>query len=226
MRGSIIAALLVLASVCCDRGLAQATFQFRNYVRSISGSAFDKPVFDASGNRLFGTNYVAMLYGGPIADSLVPAVDLSTFQTAAPVPFTYAPDGQTGYFLYEGPLPGDHYVAIPSIPPAGGGWLQVRAWDLRVAATYEEAEAMGVGGYGQSTVFFGVGGTGPVPNPTPPSLLFGMESFTLVPEPAPWLLLSLFLLGLVAFRRERIRVSGFGARGRRLCRLQSCWWNQ
>jgi|GEM_PF-2665728 hypothetical protein len=180
-------------------GPYNATFALRNY----AGTNFDRPVFDAAGNRLFGSNFVAMLYGGLEADSLVPAVRWGTSEVAPPVPFTYTPNGQSGYFLYSDPGTGVSYVAMPTFEAGAFGWLQVRAWDLRVAPTYEEAVALGTG-YGHSALFRGVGGTGPIPNPVPPSLLFGLESFSLVPEPSTGLLLVVgVFLGRLVWRSRR-----------------------
>src|SRR5262245_44973537 len=98
-------------------GFAQATFIFSNYG---PGVGLDAPIFDAKGNRLSGTNYASVLYGGPMPGSLEPArvggLDMP------PVPFTYMPDGQSGYFGVGGE------VVIWTVPPSGYAWLQVRAW--------------------------------------------------------------------------------------------------
>jgi hypothetical protein len=201
MKIPVMPVLCVLVLAAADESPAQSTFFFRNYRQSISGQAFDKPVFDASGNRLFGTNYVAMLYGGISADALVPAVDAASWQTMAPVPFTNTFHGQAGYFAYHGGYLDS--VMILTVPPAGPSWLQVRAWDLRVAPTYEAAVALGVGGYGQSTIFYYFGGTPPQPNPIIPSPLVGLESFSLVPEPSVGILFLLGLAGVLVARRSR-----------------------
>ena len=44
-----------------DSALSQSSFAFRNYN---PGVGLDAPMFDEGGNRLFGTNYLAILYGG------------------------------------------------------------------------------------------------------------------------------------------------------------------
>ena len=165
---------------------AQSTFDFVNYVPGV----LDAPVFDASGNRLAGSNYVAMLYGGPIVDSLTPAKDYPSRQIMVPTPFSLMPFGQSGYFDY------DRLVAIFTVSPMGFAWLQVRAWDARLGASYETVAALGIGGYGESTVFHALGGDPGGGVPTLPGLLIGLESFSLravVPEPNPTLL---FFLGL------------------------------
>jgi hypothetical protein len=60
--------LFLIAGLAVDSALAQADFIFNKYS---PGVGLDAPVYDADGNRLFGTNYVAELYGGITADSMV-----------------------------------------------------------------------------------------------------------------------------------------------------------
>lgn len=99
------------------------------------------------------------------------------------VPFLTA-----GYFAS-----GSGSLSVISVPPAGWAWLQVRAWDARLGITYEEVAGLGIGGYGESPLFYQQGG-----NPfdllgTPPRLI-GLQSFSLrpvVPEPSTWALLAL-----------------------------------
>src|SRR5688572_21903575 len=76
-----------------ESAYAQATFIFNNYFPSVGINA---PVFDAEGNRLVGTDYVAILYGGPTQDSLSPALLVN--RPMDPIPFTYMPMGEGGYF--------------------------------------------------------------------------------------------------------------------------------
>jgi hypothetical protein len=178
-----------MTAVICQ---AQSTFHFDNW------NDVDAPVFDSAGNRLSGTDYVAMLYGGPTGDSLAPAtIEYSSTQVMSPVPFTFP---LPGYFDRSG------WVGIPTVPGGGTARLQVRAWDARLGASYEDVVALGLGGYGESGVFQGVGGD---PNatgvPIPPAPLYGLQSFSLrpvIPEPSAALLL---LLGLpwLFFRPRR-----------------------
>jgi hypothetical protein len=157
----------------------QATFIFNNYTASAD---LDAPVFDAGGIRLFGTNYVAELYGGVTMDSLVLAQAGSA--SMEPVPFTRIRDDQTGYFAHVG------FVHFLNVPSGGFAWLQVRAWDLRLGETYEEVANRGLGGYGQSALFYTYGGDLGAEG-RPPQPLRGLQSFSLVPEPSTWALLVL-----------------------------------
>lgn len=84
-------------------------------------------------------------------------------------------------------------VQINTVPPRGWAWLQVRAWDARLGATYEDVEALDVGGYGESRLFYAQGGS-QLGLPTLPGPLIGLQSFSVravVPEPTTWALLAL-----------------------------------
>ena len=165
---------------------AQSSFVFVNYANGL----IDAPVFDAHGNRLLGSSYAAMLYGGPTIDSLQPAWDEVVFHNMAPVPFTFTPNGLNGYFDDSG------YVQIGNVAPGLLAWLQVRAWDTRLGATYEEVAALGIGGYGASNSFQESGGDPNAGVPTLPEFLSGLQSFSLlpvIPEPSS---ASLMLVGL------------------------------
>jgi hypothetical protein len=184
-----LAALLVANS-----SFAQSTFGFVNYIQGV----LDAPVFDSNGNRLAGTDYVAMLYGGPTVDSLQRAWDEVNFHEMAPVPFTYVPSGMAGYFRYVG------YVQIGGVIGGDVAWLQVRAWDSRLGATYENVVALGIGGYGESNLFQRQGGGAGV-TPSPPEPLIGLQSFSLlpiIPEPSAANLLLLSFGVLFRWRRR------------------------
>lgn len=60
-------------------------------------------------------------------------------------------------------------------------WLQVRVWGVRVAPTYELAVARGIGGYGESALFYAQGTPGPLCGGAPclPGSLIGLQSFRL-----------------------------------------------
>jgi hypothetical protein len=179
LKSTILKALvLTMLSVNCV--FAQATFVFRNY----HPLGVDAPVFDAQGNRLFGDNYVALLYGGPTTDDLqvAKAGDLTT--SMDPVPFLQTYNGQMGYFARPGG------VAVVNVPEGGYAWLQVRAWDTRLGATYDDVAQLGIGGYGQSSLFYTYGGD-VIATGRPSQPLRGLESFSLVPEPSTWTLLAM-----------------------------------
>jgi PEP-CTERM motif-containing protein len=174
--------------------LAQSTFIFVNYA---PGADIDAPVFDAAGNRLSGTNYLAILYGGPSPESLQPASTGNPVMS--PVPFTYTPNGQEGYFGSGG------FVIVNNVDCGAYAWLQVRAWDARLGATYDEVARLGLGGYGESALFYTYGGEiACSPTGRNSQALRGLESFSLrpIPEPGPWALLA-FGAGFLCWRWRR-----------------------
>jgi hypothetical protein len=173
--------------------LAQATFYFYN------GGVVDAPVYDAAGVRLQGSSYLAMLYGGDSVDALVPARNGSSSETMAAVPFLVTYLGQPGYFAGSG------YVTVGLVPPGGPAWLEVRAWDVRLGPTYEDVVSLGLGAYGASPPFQKTGGNPTLGVTTPPETLIGLQSFSLVPEPGPVVVLLLGLSGLLLFPRQRRR---------------------
>ncbi len=178
-------------AVYAESGFGQSSFGFQNIA-----SGLDAPVFDGGGNRLVGTNFLAMMYGGPSPDTLAPAV--GDHQGLAPAPFTYIVNGLAGYFR-------DGVAVIPNVICGGSAWLQVRAWDARLGSTYDEVVTLGVGGYGESNLFQAQGGNPCIPIPTVPGVLIGLQSFNLLPEvPEPKSFLLLFLgLVLLLVRRSR-----------------------
>src|SRR2546426_10117973 len=118
----------------CHAQQKWGSFVFQNYAPFYG---IDAPVFDSNGNRLEGTNYLAMLYGASKDEStnalhaLLPAQPFLTGTNA-------------GYFIsamdYE----------VPGVIPGDPAWLQVRAWDRRLGESYELAAAGNIGGYGES----------------------------------------------------------------------------
>ena len=172
-----------------NSSLGQSTFGFVNHIDGI----LDAPVFDSNGNRLAGSDYVAMLYGGLTTTSLSRAN--WGIQVMPPVPFTYRSDLGGGYFGLIG------YVEIEGVPGGSTVWLQVRAWDSRLGATYEDVVALGIGGYGESNLFQKQGGGAGV-TPSPPEPMIGLQSFSLlpvIPEPSST---ALLLLGLPLLLRK------------------------
>jgi hypothetical protein len=179
--------LVVLAPLV---GLGQSTFEFRNLSPAFG---IDAPVFDAEGTPLEGANYLVELWGGATVDSLSPAITCFSNQRVI-IPFLSG--ASAGYFLDDGGGRDEaDNVSILAVPPGGWAWLQVRAWAAQMGATYEEAAARGLGGYGESPLFYAQGGY-PYDLLTSPPRLIGLQSFSLrpvVPEPAVGCLL---LLGL------------------------------
>jgi hypothetical protein len=169
----------------CAELSGQASFACANHDLDAEPHAVvDAPVYDWAGNLLAGPQYRAELYGGASPDSLSPVVDYYD-QTRAIVPFF-----RPGYFFStRGTL------SVLDVPPFGWAWLQVKVWDTRLGATYEDAAARGLGGYGQSELFRAQGGAPNLPVPTDPAPLIGLQSFYLlqgIPEPPTW---GLLLLG-------------------------------
>jgi hypothetical protein len=183
MKGSLLSKSVLLFVITPELAFGQftgATFQFFNYAPAVK---LDAPVFDAGGNPLFGTNYVAVLYGGATTDSLAPATIANL--SMQPVAFTSMHNGQAGYFA-EG-----HFVTVDNRSCGGYAWLQVRAWDSRLGATYDEVASLGLGGYGESPLFYALGGDACSATGRVPQALIGLQSFSLVPEPGTWALLVL-----------------------------------
>ena len=161
--------------------LGQGFFYFNSLAPN---SGIDAPVFDSQGNRLNGSNYLAMLYVGPTSDSFQPVLRLTDLSVAI-VPFEF------GYVI-AGPVEASNVV--------GGSvaWVQMRAWDARLGGTYDEARQLGLGGYGESTLFQVRAGSGSGVGPIPAALV-GLQSFSLrseVPEPSTLNLLVLPLTTL------------------------------
>jgi len=145
----------------------------------------DAPVFDAQGVPLAGSGYLAELWGGATTDSLTPLV-LFPQGGREIVPFLSG-----GYFI---PTALSGSLVVPAVPPSGFAWLQVRAWDAGLGATYEETVARGLGGYGESPQFFAPGGN-PVTQFPIPGPLIGLQSFSLLPVVPEASAVWLFLLG-------------------------------
>lgn len=180
----------LFASRC---GFGQASFLFRN----LNGEGnVNAPVFDAAGIPLEGAQYFAELYGGQTSDSLTPLV---LFETGSRL---IKPFGTQGYVV---PVDGGSLV-VSSVLPRGSAWLQMRAWDSSLGATYEEAASRGVGGYGESLLFYAVGGD-PYDMLDGPEPLIGLQSFSLrpIPEPSTWGLLAIGGLSIFFAVRRRGR---------------------
>ena len=186
------AVILILAAASLLPGILAAQSQFWLSNRQLFFGV-DAPVFDAAGNPLVSSNFVAELWGGGTADSLSPALAAYTLERVI-VPFGTDPISPTGGYFRD-PYTGNRgSPTIFSVKPYfESAWLQVRAWDTRLGATYEDVVAAGLGGFGESPIFSAVGSS---PFRDPPDIayrLIGLQSFSLraeVPEPSPWILLA------------------------------------
>jgi hypothetical protein len=179
---------------------AEGAFGFRNLNPSLGVNA---PIFDAWGQPLAGDRYRAELVGGRTTDSLVPAVTAFTREV---VVGGFWSGARAGYVDYAN-TSDKGFPTVPANDPDRGSWLQVRAWDSWLGATYSEVVARGIGGYGESPLFY-AGGSDPYFFPDIPAPLVGLESFRLrpeVPEPSVWLLLCGGLAGLWFVKRRRSR---------------------
>ena len=161
--------------------MSQSTFVLRNKYGGVNA-----PIFDAMGTPLAGTNYYAELYGGVTSISLAPATTVDSFAMPVIVPFLGGTNA--GYILA-----GQVAVAWDA-PPGSFAWLQLRAWDASLGATYEDVMALGLGGYGESSLFYALGGNPTLLPAGTPGPLTGLQSFNLrqvVPEPSAAALLGL-----------------------------------
>ena len=149
--------------------LGQGTVYFSNRVTDIE----DAPIFWIDGvTKLSGSRFMAQLYAGPTAGSLVSNGDPLPFRTGVGV----------GYINTVGV---DPTRTIPGVAAGAYAFVQVVAWDTTTGTTYETAYIRGASG-----VFSLATGGGGIP-PGPPALLIGLQSFVLIPEP------SSFVLGLL-----------------------------
>jgi hypothetical protein len=190
MTPKSIALSIAVNLVLTATSFGQANFGFRNYYPP----AVDAPVFDAQGQRLAGATYLAELYGGATPNSLTPVVIFDSSLRREIVPFA-----TDGYFSSN-----EAFLSVLAVPPNGWAWLQVRSWDARLGATYDEVLARGVGGYGESPLFYAQGGNPYVLIDPPP--LIGLQSFSLRPVvPEPGAVGLLLLGGLLLFWGRRFR---------------------
>lgn len=149
------------------------TVVFANYF--VDGlSEINAPVYDVDGVTPLNGGYVAQLYAGPSLALLRPA--------GAPVSFG------TGFDAGFWP---QTLVTLPTVTPGSIAFVQVRAWDPSVGATFEMARAIG-GKFGESEILqIPVGGGLLVP-----TSLTGLQSFTMqagLPE---------FNVGIISFVGE------------------------
>jgi hypothetical protein len=165
MKQSFFVNLALLATIFSTN--AQTFFGISNASRTQDGSLLP-PVLDVKGMPLADTNFLAELWGSNMPDSLTPLLSYDT----QPRRRVFARFIQPGYFFEGG------WAAVDSVPDGGRAWLQVRVWDIRLGATYEEVAARGIGGFGESPLFYGKGTRGPgCEPPCLPGDLTGLQSF-------------------------------------------------
>ena len=186
MKTTHLFALAAVGACACAAAMAQGVFDLDNYHPH---AGLDAPVYDWTGNLLVGADWRIELYGGATPDSLSPAVHLvfRSRQTTS----LFKP----GYFHSP-----SSSLCVLAVPPYQLACLQVKVWDVKLGATYEESSARGLGGYGQSAVFYARGSSLGASIPDPPALLFGLQSFIVlqpIPEPSTWALLAVGLGGIV-----------------------------
>ena len=171
--------------------LGQATFALRNHY---GGFGLDAPVYDWNGGLLTGATWRAELYGGPETGSLAPVLGLWNQQRG------------TAALRFPGYFHSDDEWAVFSVPVGGSAWLQLKVWDSGLGTTYEETVAKGLGGYGQSELFYARGGNPAGSPPDLPAPLVGLQSFSVlevIPEPGVGVLLLAALVVLVFAARSR-----------------------
>ena len=161
-------AFLSLASAA----LGQSFFDLRNLDRSSEGLV-NAPVFDAEGVPLSGTNYLSELWGSVSPNLLQPLLSYDSSQRLF-APFRLSSGQATpGYFW------GETWVFSTNVSSVWV-WLQIRAWDRRLGSTYEDVAARGLGGYGESPLFYAQGSPGPLCDPPCEGApLIGLQSFKL-----------------------------------------------
>jgi len=179
MKKLLLVTVLIVASVAT---YAQGTLNFANFVQvAPPGVSVNAPIFNIDGTtRLAGSQFQAILYGGPDANSLQAMGSAVGFATGT----------GAGYFI------GGQRV-VTTVAGNTMAFLQVRAWDTLAGATWDAAFASG-SGYGMSPILNLTLGQAPA---TPPNMV-GLQSFSLVvPEPST---IALAILGAATlFLRRR-----------------------
>ena len=163
-------ALLIVASPVgaqmSSQSASQSLFQVENVNRLPDGS-FLPPVLDPQGMPLADTNFLAELWGSATPDSLAPLLSFNT----EPRRRVFARFIRPGHFFSA------EIAALGSVPPGRRAWLQVRVWDSRLGAAYEQVAARGIGGFGESPLFNGQGQKDCDPPCVVPGNLAGLQSF-------------------------------------------------
>lgn len=176
MKKLLLVTVLMVASVAA---YSQGTLNFANFVTvTPPGISVNAPVFNVDGTtRLAGSQFQAILYGGPNANSLQAMGSALGFSTGA----------GAGYFI------GGQRI-VTTVPGNTTAVLQVRAWDSLSGLTWDTATIRG-----ESPLLNLLLGQAPA---TPPNMV-GLQSFNLVVVPEPSTI-ALAMLGAAAlFLRRR-----------------------
>lgn len=188
MKKAIIA--LAFSSLLSTGAFAQGTILFNTRVIGDDGVTLivDAPVtLNGSTLGVNGTAYLAQLYVGPTADSLVAVGTPVGFRTAL---------NRAGYVDVSN-------AAVTTALPAGStAFVAFKAWDASKGASYETAlAALGAVG-SSSTISVVLGGAGNPPSV--PANLIGLQGFNMavIPEPGVMSLAAIGGLGLLALRRK------------------------
>ena len=184
----LTAALTIAVSVSA---YAQGQVEFDNL--ATGNPATSPAIFNTDGTTGLDDNYVAQLWGGADAGSIVPLGATLTFFSAS--------SGGAGFVNTAG-------AAVRTLTGFNAGdtaTFVVQVWNPNDGATYDEAVLVQGAITGQSLAFTQVLGGPGTPPSTPPKLT-NLQSFnavmTPVPEPSV-IMLGIAGAGLLWFRRKK-----------------------
>jgi len=188
MKKLLIAVLSLLAVVAAQ---AQGTFSFSN---TPGGNLIDAAVFDGTGAKLSGADYLLQIWAGPTADSLLAASTPQAFRTQA---------AAAGYIAAV-------TATANNVAPDANGIVEARVWRVAAGATFDAAfassDASPLGNYLKSNpLTVKAGGAG-----QPPGLPTAIQNLTwqnggklvVIPEPSVIALGVLGGLALLIRRRK------------------------
>lgn len=179
-----LTALLVAASA-----YAQGTLNFANRVTGVVDARVTVQG-DPANSSTVGSDYWGQLLAGAPGGALA--------AVGSPVEFRGSPDAAIGYITAGG------VVNVAGVAGGSPAQVQLVAWHKSLGATWEAANAAGLGGIGSSAVITVNTGGGGTP-PSPAANLAGLQAFSvtpLVPEPAI-AALGLLGAGLLLLRRKK-----------------------
>ncbi|MBM3883461.1 MAG: hypothetical protein FJ387_27775, partial [Verrucomicrobia bacterium] len=139
-----------------------------NFNNRVLTAGIDAPVFTEDGTtRLAGDQFLAQLYAGPTAQSLMPVGPAVIFR-----------DGAGAGYWSVSPWPVRN---VPSVLPGGVAFFQVRVWETGYGITFEDAWAAGARAGMSEVISVMTGGAGEPPSF--PADMVGLQSFTLFSAP-------------------------------------------